>query len=562
VLLAPAGAAGAGRCGDHPWCDTRLSPDQRAGLLLEALTRDERISLLAGDELFGVAGREGTHTGTSDGVERVGLPPTYYSDGPVGARSGQATSMPAPMALAATFDRRMACRHGSVVGDEVRLKGNDVVFAPTVNIMRTPLGGRTFEAYGEDPFLQARMAVEWIRGAQAQGVIGNVKHFAANNQEGQGVSAPGAPLGLGVQGNRLTVDAVVDERTLREVYLPQFEAAVKEAKVGSVMCSYNRLNGQYACENEHLLNEVLKREWGFEGFVLADYGAAKSAAGSLDNGLDFDPWPGLAYSPTAVGLALATSQASEAAVDEHVRRILRTLFAHGFFDRAAHPADDEAIDKQGHAGAARAIEEAGIVLMKNDGVLPLDPRRVRSLALIGSDADGFKSGGGSSNVQPFFFTTPRQGIERRAAAAGVEVRYDPGDDAARAAELARSSDVAVVVAADSTSEGADKPCMGLSCGSHDGLDRDGLIEQVARANPRTVVVLETAGPVLTPWRDGVAALVEAWYPGVEGGSAIAGVLFGDAEPGGRLPVTFPRQEADEPYAGDPEAYPGVAERVV
>ena len=562
ALLAPTGAGAAGRCGDHLWCDTSRSPDERAGLLLAALTRDERIGLLAGDDLFGVAGGEGTHTGTSNGVARVGLPPVYYSDGPVGPRSGRATSMPAPMALAATFDRRMAFRHGSVVGNEVKLKGNDVVFAPTVNILRTPLGGRTFEAYGEDPFLQARIAVEWIRGAQKQGVIGNVKHFAANNQEGQGVAVPGAPVGVGPQGNRLTVDTIVDERTLREVYLPQFEAAVREADVGSVMCSYNRLNGQYACENQRLLNEILKQEWGFDGFVLADYGAAKIAANGLNNGLDFDPWPGFAYSPAAVGLALATSQASESAVDEHVRRILRTLFAYGFFDRDAYPMSDDAIDKERHALAARSIEEAGIVLMKNDGLLPLDPGRVRSIALIGSDAERFKSGGGSSNVQPFSFTTPRQGIERRAAAAGIEVRYDPGDNAERAAAVASSADAAVVVAADTTSEGADKPCMGLNCGSLDGLDRDGLIDSVTRANPRTAVVLETAGPVLTPWRDGAAALLEAWYPGVEGGSAIARVLFGDAEPGGRLPATFPRQEADEPYAGDPEAYPGVAERVV
>ena len=356
-------AAAAGRCGDagtRPWCDTGRSPDERAGLLLKALTMDEKVSLLAGDEPFGVAGGEHSHTGTSNGVERVGLPTTYYSDGPVGPRQGRTTALPIPMALAATFDRAMARDHGKVVASEVVAKGNDVVFAPTVNIMRTPLGGRTFEGYGEDPFLVSSTGVEWIRSAQDQGVIANVKHFAANNQEGESPlaqgTAPGQPLGPPpAQGNRMTVNVVVDERTLREIYLPHFEAAVKDANVGSVMCSYNRLNGQYACENHHLLTEILKKDWGFKGYVLADYGATHSTANQLNNGLDFEPWPGLSYSPTPVNAATSSGQASPAAVDEHVRRILRTHFAYGYFDRAAFKDDDGQIDKPGHAAIAQRI---------------------------------------------------------------------------------------------------------------------------------------------------------------------------------------------------------------
>src|SRR5829696_2935837 len=206
-------ATAAGRCGDHPWCDTGVSADDRAQLLLEALTRDEKISLLAGDELTGVAGREGTHTGTSDGVPRVGLPPIYFSDGPVGTRQGQATGMPSSMTVASMFDPGLAARHAAVIGDEVKKKGNDVVYAPAVNMMRTPLNGRTFEYFGEDPFLVAQIAAGWTRGVQSEGVIANVKHFAVNNQEGEGVQTPGSPLGTPVQGNRLTVDARVDERT-------------------------------------------------------------------------------------------------------------------------------------------------------------------------------------------------------------------------------------------------------------------------------------------------------------------------------------------------------------
>src|SRR3954471_5289129 len=304
------GAHAAGRCGDHAWCDTKLSADTRAGLLLNALTDDEKIGLLGGDSLFGVAGGAHDHTGVGDGVPRVGLPSVYYSDGPVGPRQGKSTGLPIPMAVAATFDPRLANLHGQVAGTEARAKGNDVIFAPTVNIMRTPLGGRTFEAYGEDPYLVSKLGVGWIQGVQSKGLIANVKHYAANNQEGASPGAnaggPGQPLGPPAgEGNRMLVDTIVDERTLREIYLPHFEAAIKQGHAGSVMCSYNKVNGTYACENPHLLHDVLDG-WGFKGYVLADYGAAHNPSASLENGLDFDPWPGVAYSPAAVNAALAS----------------------------------------------------------------------------------------------------------------------------------------------------------------------------------------------------------------------------------------------------------------
>jgi beta-glucosidase len=383
VLVLPASVGAVGRCGQHPWCDTRLGADARAGLLLAALTDDEKIDLLAGDDLFGVSGAEHSHTGTSRGVPRVGLPPVYFSDGPVGPRQGKSTAQPVPMGLAATFDPRLANLAGQVVAAEARAKGNDVVYAPTVNIMRTPLNGRTFEGYGEDPFLASRLGVGWVQGAQSKGVIANVKHYAANNQEGSSpaaqAGAPGQPLGPPpAQGNRLTVDTIVDERTLREIYLPHFEATVKQGRAGSLMCAYNRLNGQYACENRHLLREITGG-WGFRGFVLADYGAAKNTGASLENGLDFDPWPGFAYSPPAVRATLASGQSSMARVDEHVRRALRTLFAFGFFDRAAYRDDDAQIPKAAHLRAVQRIEESAITLLRNRSALPLAARRPRSI---------------------------------------------------------------------------------------------------------------------------------------------------------------------------------------
>ncbi|HEX2084141.1 MAG TPA: glycoside hydrolase family 3 C-terminal domain-containing protein [Solirubrobacteraceae bacterium] len=542
VLAAPAGAAG--RCGDvaqRPWCDTSLSADDRAGLLLAALTRDEKIDLLAGDELTGVAGREGTHTGTLNGVPRVGMPPVYFSDGPVGPRQGRATAMPTSMALASTFSEELAFRHAAIIGDEVKKKGNDVVFAPAVNMMRTPLNGRTFEYFGEDPYLAARMAVGWTRGVQSEGIIGNIKHYAVNNQEGVGAQPQGTPLGVGVVGNRITVDARLDERTLREIYLAQFEAAVKEAGVGSVMCAYNRVNGSYACENEHLLEDVLKEEWGFDGFVLTDYGAAKSTNNSLNNGLDLDIWPAIAYRREFVNAALASGAVPEATIDEHVRRTLRTLFAFGFFDREAYADDDSRIDKEAHHAAAADLEQEGIVLLENDGgILPLDAGRIARLAVIGPEAETLRNGGGSSAINPYMTTNPRQGIEARIGQ--EKVVFDNGSDAARAAAVARDADVAVVIVGDRMTEGSDKQCLGLNCSQADRIDRDALIRRVAEAQPRTIVVLQTGGPVLTPWRDAVPGLLEAWYPGQNGGTAIARVLFGDAEPGGRLPATFPLRE--------------------
>jgi beta-glucosidase len=566
AVLAVAPAAGAvGRCGDHPWCDTRLTPDARAELLLAALTEDERIGLLGGDELSGVAGGDGTHTGTSDGVPRVDLPTVYLTDGPVGVRSGQATPLPVPMGLAATFDAKLARLHGRTIGAEAVAKGNDVIYAPTVNILRTPLWGRAFETFGEDPYLSGRIGVDWIRGAHSTGLIVNVKHYAANNQEGAGEQAdesrPGQPFGPpSTEGSRFTVNVVVAERALREIYLPQFEMAVKEGNVGSVMCSYPRVNGAYACENGHLLQEILRGDWGFKGFVLADYGAAKMTAASLNNGLDFDPWPGITYNPSNVRAATASGQADFERVNEHVRAILRTLFDYGFFDRAAYVYDDGQIDKQKHLRAAQRVEEAAITLLRNKRrVLPLRARKLRSIALIGRMADEFTTGGGSANVRPFTFVSPRDAIEKRAGKR-VKVSFDDGSDLARAAALAEDSDVAIVFAADYQTEFVDRRCISLQCPPWSG-DQDALIETVAGANRRTVVVLETGGPVLTPWRSKVASIVEAWYPGAGGGPAIARVLFGDVDPGGRLPATFPQTEEHYPYHGDREAYPGVAEEV-
>lgn len=560
-LLTFSPAPAAGRCGDHPWCDTSLSPDKRADLLLAELTLKEKIDLLGGDDFMGGAvSSPDTHTGTQNGVPRLDLPTIYYSDGPVGPRQGKSIGLPAPLALAATFNTDLARSHGIVAASEARSKGNDVIFAPTVNIARTPLAGRTFEGYGEDPWLTSRLGVAWIKGAQSTGVIGNVKHFAANNQEGIDIDVTGgqlsqfSPIGLGVIGTRYAQNSVVDDRTLREIYLPQFEAAVKEAKVGTIMCSYNRLNGTYACQNPTLLKDILRKDWGFTGYTIADYIAMHTTAGGLNNGLDFEPFPPLAYQPSLITLANALGRVSTATIDGHVHTMLKTWFQFGVFDRAAYVNDDAQIDKVADGKASQAIAEQAATLLRNQGnILPL-ASTVKSIAVIGKPATEFAVGGGSGAVDPFQNNSILDGIKARAGA-GVTVTYDDGSKADRAAAVAKSAEVAIVVAKDKYGEGADRACLSLKCPSIGG-DQDGLIEAVAAAQPKTVVVLETGGADLTPWRTKVAALVSAWYPGAHGGPAIARVLFGDVDPSGRLPITFPESESQLPTAVSRNRYPG------
>jgi beta-glucosidase len=310
------------------------------------------------------------------------------------------------------------------------------------------------------------------------------------------------------------------------------------------------VNSAYSCENHHLLDDVL-RGWGFGGFTLSDYGAAHSTISSLGNGLDFEPWPpGGPYSPAKVGPALASGQVAPRVIDAHVQNYLRTLFAFGVFDRPPYGNDPAAIHVGADGRIAERIAESAVTLLLNRrGALPLNPRRLRSLAILGAGADSFITGGGSSNVTPLSVTTPAQAISRRLGP-HVRVRTYGGSDPARAAAIARASGVAIVIAPNHQTEGVDRRCLTLECPPAFG-NEDALIRSVSRANRRTIVVLETGGPVLTPWRSRVAGLLEAWYPGEQGGSAIARVLFGDTDPSGRLPVSFPATESGTPTAGDP-----------
>jgi beta-glucosidase len=525
--------ASAGPCGDvrtRPWCDTSLSANKRAGLLLHALTENEKISLLAGIP--------STHTGQTPAIPRVGLRSVRLTDDSKGVKQGLATALPIPLSIAASFDRHMADVAGSVIGNEAKHKGDDILLGPTVNIMRTPLNGRTFEAFGEDPYLVSHTAVPWIEGLQGQGVIGEVKHYCCNNQEGPSYST-----------GKMYSSSNLDERTLREIYLPAFEAAVKKAHVGSVMCAYNRVNEDWACENKHLLTDILRHQWHFRGVVISDWQAQHNTVSAMRNGLDIEMPTPLDYSQKNVKAALAAGLITQAEINGHVRNFLRTLFSFGFMDRPAYR-DDNRINFAKHERIAMRMEERGMVLLKNNGILPLNTHTVHSIAVIGPQARRFENGGGADDVKPERYVTPMAALRSRVGR-HVKLRYDDGSNLAHAAATARRADVAVVFASDSEGEDREKiaPTVDGSAGSTS--DQTGLINAVAAANKHTIVVLETGDPVVTPWRNDVAGMIEAWYPGEAGGAAIAHVLFGDADPGGRLPVSFPASSSKYPTANNP-----------
>jgi len=386
--------------GEPVYRDAKAPLEDRVADLLAKLTLDEKIMLLAGE------GSMTTHP-----VPRLGIPSVRMTDGPTGVRSPEghaATVFPVGVALAATWNPALAQRVGKAIGQEARAHGADVLLAPTVNIVRTPRWGRNFETYSEDPWLTARMAVGYVRGVQGEGIGVSVKHFAANNQET----------------SRFFVNSIVDERTLREIYLPAFEAVVKETHPWSVMASYNKINGIYAAENPWLLKTVLKGEWGFDGFVVSDWGATHSTAPAVKGGLDLEmPGP-----PTHFGdklkAAVAAGEVTPSQIDENARRIVRLLIWSGAIDRgAARQPDAQPVR---HPAVAREAAEEAIVLLKNAGMLPLDPS-IKSLAVIGPNADVSRiQGGGSSTVVPFDAVTPLQAL--RAALPGVRVTYAQGVD--------------------------------------------------------------------------------------------------------------------------------------
>jgi beta-glucosidase len=568
-----AGSRNAGAQERPLYLDGTKPVEARVEDLLSRLTLEEKVSLVHADSHFSVAG-----------VPRLGVSELRMDDGPMGVREEDrswqghvddfSTAMPATLGLAATWNTDLAMAYGAVIGQEAMQRGKHIMLGPSLNIQRTPLCGRNFEYLGEDPFLTSRMAVHYIQGEQTQGVSSCAKHFAANSQEYQ----------------RNSINVEMDERALREIYLPAFRAAVQEAGVLAVMGAYNQFRGQHCCENDYLLNRVLKGEWGFKGFVVSDWGGVHHTDLAATNGMDIEMGSHQAYSeyylanPFLEGLKSGKFPVS--VVDDKVRRNLYVMFKLNLIHdpSAAVVTNVEPqgpLSTQAHQETSRQVAEESFVLLKNQNLLPLDPSRIKSIAIIGANGTAkFANGGGSARIKAPYEITALQGISNRLGG-NVKLLYaqgynppvgsgrvdfrpeaeetapprDSSNLVAEAVAAAKSADVVIYVGGLNhhggyDTEGADRKDIKLPGG------QDELIQKIVQANPKTVVVLMGGGAVeMDAWLAKVSAVLYAWYPGLEGGNALAHVLFGDVNPSGKLPCTFPQRLADSP-AHALHAYPG------
>jgi beta-glucosidase len=529
----------------------------RIQALLKQMTREEKVAMIHASSPF-----------TTGGVPRLKIPEITMSDGPHGVRpefgrdweldknvADSGTYLPTGVCLASTWNPELGYAFGGVLGREAAFRGKNIILGPGVNIIRTPLNGRNFEYQSEDPFLASRMAVGYIRGVQDQGISACVKHFAANNQETR----------------RFTINVEMSERALREIYLPAFKAAIQEGGAHTVMAAYNKFRGQWASQNNYLLNQILKKEWGFRGFVMSDWDAVHSSMQALWNGMDVEMGTDLRMLPNpdyrkffmadTVLTLIRKGQYPEYLLDEKVSRILYVMIRNGMLDGRA---PKKAYNAPDHQQTALKIASEGIVLLKNDnGFLPIRRDRVKKIAVIGYNADRLQAlGGGSSQVKAFYEVTPLEGL-RKGAGKNLSIRYAKGYNIARGAKadpvliaeavaLARQSDVVVFVGGGThgydynvwddnayDAEATDKPDMHLPFG------QDELLEAVLKVNPKTVVVLMSGGALdMRKWLAQTPAVLQAWYPGMEGGNAIAGILFGSINPSGKLPMTFPQKLED------------------
>jgi beta-glucosidase len=539
---------------DKPWMNTQLSPDQRADLVVSKMTLVEKLQLVHG--LVIKWGPDFQHIekpspsalggdGFVPGIPRLGIPSLQLVGAGVGVtnlglrNNGQATALPSSLAEAATWDTSLAREFGTVIGRETRDQGFNVSLGGGIDLTREPRDGRNFEYHGEDPLLAGEMAGAELKAIQALGVIADIKHYAVNDQDS----------------GRTALSSNLDKRSMRETDLLAFEIAIKRSNVGTVMCSYNRVNEVYACESKYLLTDVLKRDWGFKGWVMSDWGATHSTVAATLAGLDQEF--GNQYFGVPLKTAVLNGEVPMSRLDDMVRRILRTMFAIGVID---HPPVITPIAFQAGAVVAQRVEEQGCVLLKNQNhLLPLDSTRIHTIAVIGANADiGVLSGSGSSQVEPegvkpippaneetrkvpvvWDPSSPLKAIAEDAPEA--KVVYSDGKNVASAAMLAKTADVAIVFVHQIAQEGIDLDTLELSG------NQDELVQQVAADNPHTIVVGETGGAFLMPWIDRVEAVLEAWYPGIRGGEAIAAVLFGHVNPAGKLPITFPKSDADLPH---------------
>ena len=531
--------------------DTGPGADERAEVCLAQMTLEEKIDYIGGERSFFVRA-----------IPRLGIPEIKMSDGPVGCRNwGASTAYPASVGLAAAFDTNLARSVGRSIGSDCRARGVHILLGPGVNIHRSPLGGRNFEYLGEDPFLAGETAAAYIQGVSDRGVAATVKHFVGNNQEW----------------DRNYISSEVDERTLREIYLPAFERAVKKGNVSAVMTAYNLLNGTYCSHDASLLKSVLRDDWGFKGLVMSDWGAVHDTAGAATNGLDLEMPSGKYLNRDTLLPLIENGTLSESEIDDKVRHILRTLIVGGFFDR---PQIDETIpldDPDSREVALDAARKSAVLLKNSAALLPLDPSEVRKIALIGPNVHPAVTGGsGSSYVTPNRTVSLLDGLAE--VAPNLQVSYHPGiqrtdtDTAAQAASdidsLAREADAVVIALGFGQSKESNTAAEAFAPAWPPAWALDGFVEaegadrpfdlpseqvetvrRAAAANPKTVVILSAGGAVnATPFIDDIAAFIWAGYPGQEGGRALAELLLGEINFSGKLPFTFAASYNDYPGA--------------
>jgi beta-glucosidase len=542
--------------------------------LINKMTLEEKVNMIHASSSF-----------TSGAVPRLGIPELITSDGPHGVRPehgrgwkltnntlDSGTYLPTGVCLAATWNPQLGFEYGKVLGSEANYRHKNVILGPGINIIRTPLNGRNFEYQSEDPFLVSKMVVGYIEGVQSQGVSACVKHFVANNQEI----------------NRHTINVLMSERALREIYFPGFKAAVQVAGVNTLMASYNLFRGEWAAQNNYLLNQVLKKEWGFKGLVMSDWDAVNSTPEALWNGMDLEMGTDLHMLPnpdyskfymgdTVVALVKAR-KIPEYLINDKVKRILYVMFKtnviSGMHDKGEY-------NTKAHQLTAQKVAEEGIVLLKNNqNILPITKKAVRSIAVIGVNADRKQSmGGGSSQIRAFYEITPLEGIKTIAGNNKIKVTYSQGYEIKRGAtanqqlideavQSAKKADVAVIVGgwthgydygvwSDNAydAEDVDKPNMDMPFGQNE------LIKAVLKANPKTIVVLIGGGAIdMRQWVNETPAILQSWYAGMEGGNALAKILFGEVNPSGKLPMSFPKKLEDNPSYALGE-YPGDGKNV-
>ena len=556
--------------GQFPWMDKSLSPRERAEKLVAAMTLEQKIAQLHGametiniyalpsaDEMNAMSAEEQDQLMAQiqvqrhvKGIEELGIPRFRITNGPVGVGMGDghpspaATALPMSIGLAAGFDPELAREYGDIIGSETATLGQHVLEGPGVCLHRTPIAGRNFEYFSEDPYLSGVMGVEVTKAIQEHGIIAMGKHYVVNDQEYE----------------RFRTSVEVDEHVLRELYLLPFEMLVKDGDIAAIMSAYNRVRGVYATENRYILNDILRDEWGFQGYVQSDFWSCRSAAGSLNAGMDHEMPDAKWLNETNVKNALEDTSLEIQTVDRALIRRYTQMFRFGQFERPYNPGE---IDAKGHGAISRKIGSQTAVLLKNEGeMLPLDPKAYGSIVIIGQSEfvdDACNGGGGSSKVTPLYTVPPVEGMQNVLQGLGSDTKVSKVTVAKDLSNLeeaksaATEADVVILMAGLVATEGADLPSPNML------NDQNRMVDELLEINPQTVVVMKDSSPVMMPWISKAKAVLEAWNQGTEDGHVVADLLFGLVNPSGKVPTTYAASEGDLLYADKPERYPGTDE---